>query len=155
MDLVSELEKYAALCTPRLTVVFANIFEANTLIDDIPQDQYPVLVVFPIVIEDTLKTSGAWGSLASVTGFTLLKKQEEQTTDDLTVKELEASAVIPMRKLTRQLVGKLNTSDLVDKETRGVTTVNYTPAYGEMDQHLHGTAWNFDIPLNEGSTCQV
>lgn len=154
MDLVNEIETAAASTANKLTVVYANLLEANLGLDKITRDEYPVLVVLPPIVNDVKGTSGLWESVVDFNGFILFKDFDAKTSEYKT-KEAEQRFVQPSRKIGRQFFNKLSQSQIINKATRGIVAVTYNPTYGEFDAHLHGVVVRCNIPIIEGTTCTL
>ena len=149
MDLITQLKQLGETTSPRLEVILADMSQANIGLDKFPKDKYPVMVVLPYNGIDRLGMCGLWTMEVDFNALVLWR--EPPPTLDYDISKLDPVAVVPMRKLARQMMNKLIKSGLLD--TASVGDVTYVPVYAQFDEHLHGVSMRTRFNINESAVC--
>jgi len=151
MDLISEVKIAAAALPRKITVILANMGEANMLLDKIPVDEYPIMLVLPFTVVDNREVSGLWAGTVDFNAM-LLDRDASKTTLDYDTSEVEIQFTAPLRRLARRFFNELNKSELLF-QPQVISNVSYTPTYGEFDAHVHGVIVRVSLKIAEGNEC--
>lgn len=133
-----------------VTLIYADLNEANFDVDKLISSQLPILVVLPIVPVDNRGKSGVLKTTFELQAF-FLNKSEKITTDYKSI-EIETEVIAPMRQLAREFIFRLTQHSIIDPETDGITQATHQPIYSSMDANLFGVYTRCDVPVMEGIT---
>jgi len=152
MTLLSTIENEVSLLSKKVRYVYSTLEEANaTIFDDLASGQFPVCLVLALDIQDYSRENGKVLSSAEVN--TLFLDRVPRETNDLPVTEAEDKVIAPMRALNRELINRLDKTDIV--EENGIESINHRSVYeGLTDSNLYGNWGTFTIKFSEDiSTC--
>jgi hypothetical protein len=150
MTILASLEEVKALVPVIRTFIYADLNEANaTETDKLIASELPCMIVLPIQPIDNFPNSGSGlvKTTFELNAFFLMKSAN--ITSDYSSKLIETECIEPMRFVARQFIHNLQTHEIIDPETAGITSVNYTPAYSSMDANLYGVQVRCTVPVIE------
>ena len=153
MTIHEALETTAGELTTPVRYIFSTLEEANaTLMDKIPNGDFPVCFVIAFNINDYERANGRVKSQAEINVMFLDKIPA--ATIDTPITKIETDVVAPMRTLTREFVNKLDKLDVIEDD--GISSVNHQSVHeAVMDAHLYGNMGVFTIKFTEDlSTCE-
>lgn len=153
MTLLETIEdKVSCLPTPT-RFVYSTLEEANaTIFDELLTGQFPVCLILALDIEDYSRENGLVKSQAEINALFLDRVPRE--TIDKPVSEVENEVIAPMRSLSRELINRLDKSDIV--EENGIESVVHRSVHEAlMDAHLYGNWAVFTIKFSEDLTTCV
>jgi hypothetical protein len=148
MTIIEALEEVNDALTPVPTFIFADLNEANFLVDAIETANMPVFLVLPFTVVDTFGKSGTIQSTFELQGFMFTKKSDQRTID-YSAADVESELIQPMRLLARKFLHRLNAHSIIDPETAGVKVTSYEPIYSSMDANLFGVFLRATVPVKE------
>jgi len=153
MTIIQALQEVNASMSRSLTLIYADMNEANLDADKLVLSELPVNIILPITVTDAPGTSGVLKSSFELNAF-FLNKSNNVTTDFKSI-EIENEVITPMRVLAREFMFRLNEHDIIDPETKGLTSIVYQPVYSSMDANLFGVWAKATVPVMEQITgCQ-
>lgn len=128
--------------------------EANAnIFDTIASGDFPVCLVLAFDINDNDRATTRINSEAEV-NILFLDRLTAQETLDKPTSEIESSIIAPMRALTRQLVNRLDTNDIINEDgITGVVHRNTWQAIG--DAHLYGNWGVMNIKFSEDVNTKI
>lgn len=146
MTIVDEVK--AAATAMGMAFMYGNENENNLGLDT--WKEFPVCVLMPPVVNDTLDTAGRWPSAVPMSVFYL--DRIPAATIDYKSGEVEPT-IQSMRKKGRQVATWLNANSELRDRTKMITSLTHSPTYGEFDSHLFGVLTQFSFPIDEGTVC--
>lgn len=152
MTILEAIEEVVEDMSQNVTLIYADLNEANFDVDKLVGSEFPVLIVLPFIPVDTPGTSGVLKTTFDFQAF-LLNKDVMQSTVDYRAIEVENNVVAPMRMLAREFMHKFNEHTIIDPEDKiGIGARTYQPIYSSMDANLHGVFIRARVPVMEGIT---
>ena len=149
--LLSELERCAALLSTPVRFEYSTLEIANaTIFDQISAGEFPVCLILAFDIQDVGREGVRVKSEAEVNAIFL--DSVPASTIDKPIQEIENEIVAPMRALTRELVNKLDLSDIVEEDGISALT-NRSVHEAILDAHLYGNWGVFTIKFTETTKC--
>lgn len=150
MTIIEALQEVNASMSRTLTLIYADLDEANVDVDKLVNSELPVNIILPITPVDTPSTSGILKTTFELNAF-FLNKSEVITTDYKSI-QVETDVIAPMRALAREFMFRLNEHEITDPETKGISSITYQPVYSSMDANLFGVWARATVPVMEGVT---
>jgi hypothetical protein len=150
MSILEALQEVNASLSRSVTLIYADLNEANFDVDKLTNTELPVVVILPIVPVDNRGKSGVLKTTFELQAF-FLNKSEKITTDYKSI-EIETEVIAPMRRLAREFIFKLTEHSIIDPETAGIAQATHQPIYSSMDANLFGVYVRCDVPVMEGIT---
>lgn len=137
-----------------INLVFADMNEANLLMDQLKDINFPALVVMPYKEEDSVEPFTFLKSIEIPFEAHLITKIEDSQVD-LAKVNAQAVAVEPMLIRARQFMKSLNATAIIkrDNANGGIGLVEYTPTYSQFDANLFGVSINTTIPILPLNLC--
>lgn len=152
MTLLATLETEVSKLSKGVRFEYATLEEANaTIFDKIAAGSFPVCLVLTFDIQDTIRENGKIKSTAEIN--TLFLDMVPNSFDKPTY-EIENEVIAPMRALTRELVNRLDLTDIVEEEGISELT-NRSVHEGMTDAHLYGNWGIFTMKFSEDVTTCV
>lgn len=150
MTLLSTIEQEVSYLSKKTRFEYSTLEEANAIIfDDLPTSEFPVCLVLAFDTQDVSRNNGVVVSQAELNILFLDRVPRE--TNDLPVKEAENLIIAPMRGLARELINRLDNSDIV--EENGIESVVHQSVHEALtDANLFGNWAIFQIRFNEDLT---
>ena len=151
MTILEALEEVNTNMRTPFEFVYAGLNEANFNLDNVSNDDHPVMVVLPFTPVDNPGTSSVLKTTVDLQFFILTKKTDQQTID-FTAADIETEIIAPMRIQARAFMFRLNQHSIVDPETAGITNIRYQPSYSQFDSNLFGVFVSASVPVMEAIT---
>lgn len=148
MTIIQALQEVNNSMSRALTLIYADLNEANLEADKLVNSELPVNIILPFTVTDVPGTSGILKSTFELNAF-FLNKSANITTDFKSI-EVETEVIAPMRTIAREFIFRLNEHSIVDPETKGMTQIVYQPVYSSMDANLFGVWAKATVPVIEG-----
>jgi len=150
MTLLSTIESEVSYLSKKTRFEYSTLEEANAIIfDDLPTSEFPVCLVLAFDTQDVSRNNGVVISQAELNILFLDRVPRE--TNDLPVNEAENLIIAPMRGLARELINRLDNSDIV--EENGIESVVHQSVHEALtDANLFGNWAIFQIRFNEDLT---
>ena len=150
MTLLSTIEQEVSYLSKKTRFEYSTLEEANAIIfDDLPTSEFPVCLVLAFDTQDVSRNNGVVISQAELNILFLDRVPRE--TNDLPVNEAENLIIAPMRGLARELINKLDNSDIV--EENGIESVVHQSVHEALtDSNLFGNWAICTLKFNEGLT---
>ena len=150
MTLLSTIEQEVSYLSKKTRFEYSTLEEANAIIfDDLPTSEFPVCLVLAFDTQDVSRNNGVVISQAELNILFLDRVPRE--TNDLPVNEAENLIIAPMRGLARELINRLDNSDIV--EENGIESVVHQSVHEALtDANLFGNWAIFTIKFSEDLT---
>lgn len=150
MTLLSTIEQEVSYLSKKTRFEYSTLEEANAIIfDDLPTSEFPVCLVLAFDTQDVSRNNGV--VISQVELNILFLDRVPRETNDLPVNEAENLIIAPMRGLARELINRLDNSDIV--EENGIESVVHQSVHEALtDSNLFGNWAIFTIKFNEGLT---
>lgn len=142
-------ETFKSICKALdVTLIFADLHQANNLIDQLKGVDYPVLVIMPYEESDNVEAGTFKSNTDAPLEAYMLTKLEASSIDAAKV-EVQEKAIEPMLSRARRFMKALNASVIIKKDNPdgGIGRVTYTPTFSEFDANLFGVVIRTNIPL--------
>ena len=148
MTIIQALQEVNAAMSRPVTLIYADMSEANVDADTLVDSEMPINIVMPIVITDAPSQGGLLKTTFDLNCF-FLTKSENITVGYKSI-EIENECIAPMRRLAREFIFRLNEHGIIDATSLGILQITYTPAYSSMDANLFGVEVRATVPVVEG-----
>ena len=131
-----------------ISFLYGNSSEINMILSRV--DKFPVLIYFTtITANDTIQNN----NLVTTTfpfNAALLTKRIDSTVDYES--EIVQTEIDQMRDKARNIIYRINNSEIIRIGSEGITEVSYPSLYGQNDEHLFGVGIECTIPADTGLT---
>ena len=137
-----------------VTLVFADINQANFLVDQLVGIDFPALVVMPYKETDNVE-DGTFKRHVEIEFEAFMVTQIEGAEVDKAKVVAQELGVEPMLTKARAFVTALNATAIIKKDNPegGIGTRFYEPTYSEFDANLVGAVIRTTVPVIPSSQC--
>lgn len=152
MTLLSTLETEVGKLSRAVRFEYSTLEMANaSIFDSLLTGQFPVCLILAFDIQDNNRENGKIKSTAEVNALFL--DRVPNSTIDKPIYQVENEIIAPMRALTRELVNRLDLTDIIEEDGISELT-NRSVHEALMDAHLYGNWGVFTIKFSEDiATC--
>lgn len=133
---------------------WANIYEANFNFDAlVNRIDFPAILCIPPNITDHRTDSAVLNTLVDLELF-FLGRLDNATVEHVSA-QVESQLMTQMLTLGREFIWNLNTHQIINPTTDGITDVKWEPVYNWGDVNCYGYTIKIAVPIMEGITgCQ-
>lgn len=154
MTLRDAIESEVGNLSRKVRLESATLEEANaTIFDQILTGDFPVCLLLPFDIVDDGMKAGELSSSAELNMIFVDRYTSEGSIDQASI-DIENDIIAPMRALSRQLISRLNQSDIIFED--GISSVTHRSIHEAItDAHLYGDWAVFTIKFCENINLKI